>query len=183
MLSLSVLLIVVLVFITIFRKVTPKLLGHWNTLISDFQFSTQEFYAHLSEELQAHGLDDIYLAEKEFLEGGILSGKRLYLRVSWREYNYDCCLAPFGDSTFASWWLFGQKGAIESFVSRIPFIGNFLSNMFFPTTYYMADTSSMFMKFAHASVLKVIDEITKESGTRALTEEEKKPLMADIFKR
>lgn len=175
--------IFILIALTLFRRVTPKLLGHWNTLIPDFHFPTQEFYARLSEELQIHGIDDIYLAEKEFLEGGILSGKRLYLRVSWREYNYDCCLAPFGDSTFASWWLFGQKGAIESFVSRIPFIGNFLSNMFFPTTYYMADTSSMFMKFAHASVLKVIDEITKESGARALTEDEKKPLMADIFKR
>lgn len=183
MLSLSVLLIVVLVFITIFRKVTPKLLGHWNTLISDFQFSTQEFYDRLSEELHAHGIDDIFLDEKEFSEGGILSGKRLYLRVSWRAYNYDCCFAPFGDSSFASWWLFGQKGSIESFVSRIPLLGNFLSNMFFPTTYYMEDTSSMFMKYAHASVLKVIEDISQSKVTRVLTEEEKKPIMADIFKR
>lgn len=183
MTSIFLLILAFIIGLAIFRKNKPNPIANWNTLINNFEFSTKEFYEMLSKELQSQGINEITFKEKEFAEGGILSGSRLYLRVSWREYNYDCCFAPFGNGCFVSWWLFEQKGSIESFVSRIPIIGQTLSDVWFPMTYYKADTGSMFSKYAHSSVLKVIDEITKESGVRALSEDERKPILADIFKR
>ena len=41
----------------------------------------------------------------EWPEGGLLSAKRLYLRVIRKEHVFDICGAPFGNGFFFSWWL------------------------------------------------------------------------------
>ena len=41
----------------------------------------------------------------------------------------------------------------------------------------------MFMSYAQAAVLKVVDDITKSQGVRAMSEQERKPTLQDIFKR
>ncbi|REE80680.1 hypothetical protein BX611_2330 [Lutibacter oceani] len=176
-------LLVVLIAIGFLRKTTPELQGHWNTLIDEFEYSTKDFYALLEKELKSHGIENITVVEREMSEGNALSTKRLYLRVSWKNYNYDCCCAPFGNGTFFSWWMFTERKDIEGLIYKIPFIGRFLANFFFPTTYYKIDSTSMFRSYAQASVLKVIDEITKEKGIRLLNDSERKPTMKDIFKR
>ena len=173
----------ILFAIAILKKGTPSLHAHWNTLIDEFQFPTKKFYELLTKELQSHGVSKISISNKSLSTGNALSKKRLYLRVSWKNYTYDCCCAPFGKGTFISWWLFSERTGIELLVSKMPFIGNYLTRAFFPVTYYTVDSSSMFMTYAQSSVLKVIDDITKERGVRSLSESERKPLLRDIFKR
>ncbi len=165
------------------RKGIPTLQGHWNTLIDEFQYSTQDFYEQLTKELESHGVDNIKIINKDLSTGGTLSTKRLYLRVSWKNYTYDCCCCPFGNGTFVSWWLFSERTGFELLISKIPIIGNYLVKVFFPTTYYTIDTSSMFMTYAQSSVQKVIDNITKEKGIRSLSEADKKPILRNIFER
>jgi len=173
----------ILIVIAFLKKSTPELKAHWNTLIDEFQFSTKEFYTLLEKELKSHGVEQIDIYEKSISEGNALSTKRLYLRVTWKNYTYDCCCAPFGNGTFISWWMFSERKDIEGLIAKIPFIGGFLVNFFFPTTYYKIDSASMFRTYAQASVLKVIDEITKDKGVRSLSESERKPILQDIFKR
>ena len=175
--------IAVFIIIAFLKKSTPELQGHWNTLVDEFQFSTKDFYELLEIELKSHGIENIEIYEKSMSEGNSLSTKRLYLRVSWKNYTYDCCCAPFGNGTFFSWWMFSERKDIENLISKMPLIGKFLVNFFFPTTYYKIDSVSMFRSYAQSSVLKVIDDITKEKGVRILTESERKPILKDIFKR
>jgi hypothetical protein len=151
-------------------------------LLDNFKYSTKEFYKLLTEELESHGIHKIKIQEKYISTGGKLSVKRLYLRVKWKNYTYDCCLAPFGNGTFISWWMFTEKTGFELLISKIPFAGNYLVKVFFPVTYYSLDTASMFRSYAQASVLKVIDDITKEKGIR-IAEADKKPILNDVFKR
>ena len=40
----------------------------------------------------------------------------------------------------------------------------------------------MFMTYCHNALLKVADDITKESGTK-ISKEDRKPILKDIFKR
>jgi hypothetical protein len=173
----------VLLLIAIFKKGIPTLNGHWNTLLDEFQYSTKDFYKLLTKELQSHGINKISITNKSLSTGNALSKKRLYLRVSWKSYTYDCCCSPFGNGTFISWWMFSKKTGFELLISKIPFVGNYLAQAFFPKTYYSVDTTSMFMTYAQSSVLKVIDDITKEKGVRPLSETDKKPILRDVFKR
>ncbi len=181
--STVLILISIFIIVVFFKKGIPTLNSHWNTMIDNFKFSTTEFYSLLTKELKSHGVNNIKVYEKKISIGNAISTKRLYLRVKWKNYTYDCCCAPFGNGTFISWYLFTEKTGIKLFVSKIPFIGNYLVQAFFPVTYYSIDTSSMFLSYAQTSVLNVIDNITIESGLRSLTEQERKPIMKDIFKR
>ncbi len=172
-----------LFLLVLFSKPKNELYAHWNHLLDDFKYSTKDFYAQLKTELESRGIENVKISEKSISESGVFSSNRLYLRIKWKEYVYDCCCAPFGTGTFISWWLFGEQSKRESMLAKIPFIGNWLLKLFFPVTYYKIDTASMFMTYAQSSVLKVITDITQEKGVRALTQEEKKPIMKDIFSR
>lgn len=155
----------------------------WNTLIDNFSFSTQEFYKLLKEELQNQGIKRIEIEQISLKEGNAFSSRRSYLRATWKEYQYDICAAPFGKGFFISWWLLYKNSIGQLIISKIPFVGGWLARKIYPVTYYKIDTASMFMAYAQASILKVIDDITENKGVRALSEADRKPILNDIFKR
>jgi hypothetical protein len=166
-----------------FRASLKKHHSRWNTLIDDFSFSSLEFYKLLKEELSAQGVNNIDIDNVKLKEGNIFSSKRKYLRVTWKDYQYDICAAPFGKGFFLSWWLLYKKSVIQLVICKIPFVGVWLENILFPTTYYKIDTASMFMSYAQQSVLNVLDTIAVTKGSKMLTENERKPFLNDIYKR
>lgn len=98
--SIVVAILLLAFIISLFKKTLKEYHSRWNTLINDFGFSSQEFYTMLREELKSHGVADITIETKRFSEGAMLSGKRLYLKVKWRDYQYFICGAPFGNGFF-----------------------------------------------------------------------------------
>jgi len=175
--------LVIFVIKAIFSSSIKEYHSNWNTLIDDFNFSTKEFYELLTQELISNGIKNLKTSQIYLKEGGTLSTRRLYLRLVWKDYQYDICAAPFGKGFFISWWLMYKNSVGHILVSKIPFIGSWLSKVFYPLTYYKIDTASMFMSYAQSSVLKVLDDLTKDKGVRSLSEDERKPIMRDIFKR
>ena len=182
--QLPVTLILVLVVIAIIFSLNKKTHhSNWNTLIDNFKYSSKDFYKLLRAELWSHGIEDIKISGVNFKESNLFSSNRLYLEVKWKGIEYYVCAAPFGDGFFISWWMFSNKSPFQKIISGIPFVGSFLERSFFPDTFHVYDTSSMFMTYAQESVLKIIDNITKEQGIKGLSELERKPLMRDLFKR
>jgi len=175
--------LVLLLIFFILKRSKKSYHSNWNSLVENFYFSPSDFYELLQVELENHEVDGITSAETSLHEDWFGSHKRLYLKVKWRNLNYHVCAAPFGNHYFFSWHLQNSQSLFSLLISKIPFIGGWLFRRFFPETMYKLDTASMFMTFAHSSVLKVVDQITKEGGVRALTEAERKPVLADIFKR
>jgi len=167
----------------IFTKTLKNYHSKWNTLIDDFNFSTEEFYSMFKKELLSQGVSGINTHDVSLHEGNIFSNKRRYVRVKWKDYQYDICAAPFGKGFFISWWLLYKNSIGYLIISKLPFIGSWLSRKLYPITYYKIDTASMFMTYAQSSVIKVIDSITNEKGIRTLSENERKPILRDIFKR
>jgi hypothetical protein len=168
--------------ISLLRQSKEDYHSNWAQLLSGFKFSTKEFYKLVQEEMQSHEIEDLSFKEVALKTGSIFSSERLYLRVKWQEYYYDLCFAPFGDGCFVSWWLMFETSDGEEFLCRIPFIGEWIRQAFYRKTYYKIDTASMFMTYAHHSVLAVIDQITKGTAIR-LTELERKPILNNIFAR
>ncbi len=77
-------------------------LGHWYTLIPNFNSSTQDFYQLVEQELKERQVPGLQITHEEFAEGGILSDKREYLRMTREWLVFDVCAAPFGTSYFFS---------------------------------------------------------------------------------
>jgi hypothetical protein len=79
-------------------------------------------------------------------------------------------------------WLLGhaiRRGVIrgESTVLAMPLIGALYERVFAPTTFYAFDTALMFRDAVHNAVLEVLDGLTAKKGIRALSEDERKPIL------
>lgn len=180
--SVLFILFLLILLIVILRMPIEDYHSNWAQLLPNFKFSTKEFYERVKSEMSDHDIAWLKFEQINLKTGTIFSSKRMYLRVRWGEYHYDLCFAPFGDGCFVSWWLIFETTGIEDLLSKIPFIGEWIRRSFFKKTYYKIDTASMFMTYAQNSVLKVIDEITKDTGIR-LSEAERKPILRNIFDR
>ena len=86
-------------------KKVGVVLSHWYHLVENLQHSPQEFYGSLEEAIGRRQIPDISLSRIDYLEGGMLSAKREYLRAERKRLVFDICAAPFGTGFFVSWWL------------------------------------------------------------------------------
>ncbi|MCP4368561.1 MAG: hypothetical protein GY797_10690 [Deltaproteobacteria bacterium] len=164
-------------------KQADRLFSHWHQSIPNLQESPQKFYNNLVEAISLHNIPGIDISRIDYREGGVLSAKRLYLRVKRKELIFDICAAPFGNGFFFSWWLGDKLSMFWRLVLVIPFLGIPLMATFRPETYFRHDTALMFQDSIAYAVYEVIDGITKAKGLRPLSELEKKPILSDFFKR
>ena len=177
------LIIVVLVVLALIglaraRSADTQVLRHWSHLIDGLEHSSQEFYASVEAALGDRELPNATSSLIEIPEGGFFSADRLYLRIRRGEQLVDICAAPFGRGFFVSWWLVVPP----SWIRLVPLIG-WVIQILSPQTYYSIDTATMFQSVVHSAVQEVIDAATTAKGIRALTEDERKPIMRDFFKR
>lgn len=81
-----------------------EIISHWPKLIENLQFSSQEFYERVEKALHDRQVPDIEVQRVDWKEGGLLSPRREYLRVTRERLVFDICGAPFGTGFFVSLW-------------------------------------------------------------------------------
>ena len=84
---------------------TPNVISHWHRLIEGFQTSPLDFYAAVEAAIQRRQIPDRQSVRIDFKEGGLLTAKRVYLRIMRDKHSFDICAAPFGTGFFFCWWL------------------------------------------------------------------------------
>jgi hypothetical protein len=89
-------------FIFGFENKKGDILGHWIAFHDNFSFSPQEFYDAIEKELQSRKIPGMEISHEEFAEGGLLSDKRIYLRLFRERLALYTCAAPFGSGYFFS---------------------------------------------------------------------------------
>src|SRR5262249_23743656 len=83
----------------------PQVVGNWHGYIENFSTSALDFYELVKAGIARREIPDLKITSVEWKEGGLGSGKRVYLRVSREGLNFDLSAAPFGTGYFFSWWL------------------------------------------------------------------------------
>lgn len=89
-------------FVFGFENKKGDLLDHWIAFLDNFSFSPQEFYLAIEKELRARRIPGLTIAREEFTEGGLLSDKRIYLRLFRERLAIYTCASPFGTGYFFS---------------------------------------------------------------------------------
>lgn len=79
-----------------------EVLNHWIAFSEGFDISPLEFYERVEKELAILKIPGLAISREEFAEGGILSDKRIYLRMIRERLAFDACAAPFGTRFFFS---------------------------------------------------------------------------------
>jgi hypothetical protein len=85
-----------------YTKKPAEVITHWYALVPSFSTSTKEFYDAVEAELKARQVPGLDISRVDFAEGGVLSQKREYLRMTRERLVFDICAAPFGTSYFFS---------------------------------------------------------------------------------
>ncbi|MEQ2006791.1 MAG: hypothetical protein ABMA26_08330 [Limisphaerales bacterium] len=85
-----------------FFQKKAEVLEHWISFAEGFQFSPAEFYTAVEKELETRQVPGLEKSRIEFAEGGLLSDKRVYLRMLRERLVFDVCAAPFGTRFFFS---------------------------------------------------------------------------------
>ena len=89
-------------FIFTFENKKGEILDYWITFYDDLKYSPQEFYERIEKELETRRVPGMGIAREEFAEGGILSEKRIYLRLFRERLAVYACASPFGAGYFFS---------------------------------------------------------------------------------
>jgi hypothetical protein len=85
--------------------VATNIISHWYKLLERMQSSPMQFYQRLEQALSERKIPGLEVARVEWHEGGPLSAKREYLRMTRERLVFDVCAAPFGNGFFVSWRL------------------------------------------------------------------------------
>lgn len=85
-----------------FKRKNDEVLEHWISFADGFNQPSQDFYAKVKAELDARKIPSMEMSNVEYAEGGLLSDKRLYLRMMRERLAFDLCAAPFGNTYFFS---------------------------------------------------------------------------------
>jgi len=85
-----------------FQKKPADVIDHWYALVPAFTTSAKEFYAEIEKELKEREVPGLEIFHVDFAEGGVLSAKREYLRMTRERLVFDICAAPFGKGYFFS---------------------------------------------------------------------------------
>jgi len=160
------------------------ILSNWHHHFEGLRDSSQRFYQELEAAIQQREIPDIKISRVFHREGGPMSAMREYLRIYRKEHLFDICAAPFGKQAFfISWWLGESPGCIGRVLMATPLIGPIIYAIIKPDTYFRLDTAMMFQEAVHAAVMEVVDGTTKAQGLRMLTDDERKPILKDLFRR
>ena len=83
-----------------FKPKKADVLSHWYIPVPNFNASTVEFYTAVEKELNEQKVPGLEISRVDFSEGGLLSDKRTYLRMTRERLVFDICAAPFGTNYF-----------------------------------------------------------------------------------
>ena len=84
------------------NRISDEVLNHWIASADGFTLSPQEFYEAAEKQLEALKIPGLEISRPEHAEGGLLSAKRMYLRLIRERLAFDVCAAQFGTRYFFS---------------------------------------------------------------------------------
>jgi hypothetical protein len=85
-----------------FKSKNDEVLDHWISFADGLTLPPQEFYAAVEKAMADQKIPSMKVSQVEHAEGGLLSDKRLYLRMLRERLAFDTCAAPFGNTYFFS---------------------------------------------------------------------------------
>lgn len=167
---LLILIILVLFIAGCMRKSVAEITGHWQHYFMNITYSSDEFYDHVEQVIEAQAIPGVSIDRITYSEGSFFSANRLYLRIRRGSTVFDVCAAPFATGYFISSWQGQLPSLWKSMLGALPIIGESLGKSASTKTYYQVDTQQMFISLVHNDILEVIDGMTTEKGVRGLTE-------------
>lgn len=182
-----------LVFIAPFKKIYQA--GRWLTVkifttqpdyrvqqiyLEDYPVTPLAFYDALEEVFQQRQIIGMEISRITRLEWHLLSARRVYLLIGFREAVCFIGALPLGTSFLVSWRFSAQPGKALLILFQVPGIGAIIEQLLAPLTFYRTDIYYAFEQVIRSTILETTQLLTQQ-GLRPLDENEQQPLLREFY--
>ena len=148
--------------------------------LEDFPVTPLQFYAIIEEAFAARQIIGAEVLRVARLEWHLLSARRIYLLIRFRDAVCFISGSPLGTGFLVSWRYTAMPGRLLLVLFRVPFAGVLAEKLLRPPTFYRADVYRGFEEAVRATVLEAMDLLTGQ-GLRPLAENEVRPLLREFY--
>lgn len=158
-----------------------NILARWQTILGNVACTPLGFYEMVENSLMGRELPNLQFSRVTRNEGGLFSPRRLYLRIRYQRLYFDVSAFVAGDSLIVGWWLHLNASGVMDLLAEIPIFSFLMEKTTRAATYYTVDYIEYFERTVHASVLRVVDELSEENGIAFLPDEARVPKREEIW--
>ena len=139
------------------------------------------FYDAVEQVLRQRQIIGIKVSRIARREWHLLSSRRVYLLICFRDAVCFIGATPLGTSFLVSWRYTAQPGKFLLILFQIPCVGVVAEKLLKPATFYRADVYHAFEQIIRSTVLEATNVLTAHEGIRPLTENEQRPLLREFY--
>ncbi|MDQ4120038.1 MAG: hypothetical protein M3209_01045 [Acidobacteriota bacterium] len=148
--------------------------------LENFPVTPLEFYAAIEQAFFQRQIIGASVSRVARLEWHLLSARRIYLLIRFREAVCFIGGVPLGTGFLVSWRYTAEPSKALLILFQIPYVGVIAECLLKPVTFYRADVYRAFEQAVRATVLEAANRLT-DRGVRPLTETEQRPLLREFY--
>jgi hypothetical protein len=147
-----------------YKSKNDAVLGHEIYFADGLTLPPQEFYDAVEKAMADRKIPTMEVSRVEYAEGGLLSEKRLYLRMIRERLAFDTCASPFGNTFFFSCRTVHSPPVLRLWHIAVAFV-------FFAFVYSLLvrELGMMFANIAMVALLIAIVEVFRNAIGMGLT--------------
>lgn len=158
-----------------------NILARWQTSLENVACSPLEFYELVESSLIESEFPNLQFSQITRKEGGWFSPQRIYLRIRCRRLFFDVSAFVTGNSLIVGWWLHVDALGVADLLAEIPGFDFLMQKTSRAATYYRVDFIEYYQRTVHASILRVVDELSEETGLDNLRDGARQPIWEEIW--
>lgn len=158
-----------------------NILARWQTALENAACSPLEFYEQVENSLTECELPNLQFSQITRNEGGWFSPRRVYLRIRYQRLYFDVSAFVAGNSLIVGWWLHENAPGVGDLFSEIPVLGFLMERTTRAATYYRVDYIEYFERTVHDSILRLVDDLSEQTGLALLPAEARIPVWEEIW--
>jgi hypothetical protein len=183
-----------LIFLDLFKKLYQA--GRWLAVkiftthpdyrlrqiyLENYPVAPLAFYDAVEEVLAHRQIVGVEISRISRLEWHLLSARRTYLLVRFR--NAVCLIGalPLGTSFLVSWRYTAIPGRTLLILFQVPFLGAAAEKLLKPPTFYRTDVYYAFERAVRSTLLETTNLLAEQQAARPLAENERRPLILREF--
>jgi hypothetical protein len=149
--------------------------------LENYPVTPLAFYNAVEEILRQRQIIGVEISRIVRREWHLLSARRIYLLIRFRDAVCFIGATPLGTSFLVSWRYTAQPGKLLLILFQVPFAGTIAEKLLKPPTFYRADIYHAFEQVIRSTVLETTNLLTAQEGVRPLTENEQRPLLREFY--
>lgn len=148
--------------------------------LENYPVTPLAFYEAVEEVLAHRQIIGAEISRISRLEWHLLSARRIYLLIRFRDAVCFIGALPMGTSFLVSWRYTTQPGKLLLILFQLPIVGAVAEKLLSPPTFYRNDIYYAFEQIVRSTLLETTNLLAHQ-GVRPLAENEQRPLLREFY--